>query len=50
MMGGAKDRPPYLPNLRRLAEGGDLRYVDTKNAPEVWRAVEAKFPEQAALR
>lgn len=39
-----------LPSPGYLATSGQLLYVDTKNAPEVWQRAGGQFPGQAALR
>ncbi|MCE1250609.1 MAG: hypothetical protein LWW82_07745 [Comamonadaceae bacterium] len=38
-----------LPSPGFLAAGGNLLYMDTKNAPEIWRRGGVQFPKQAAL-
>lgn len=38
-----------LPAPGFLASGGNLLYMDTKNAPEIWRRGGVQFPKQAAL-
>ena len=38
-----------LPAPGYLASSGHLKYVDTKNAPEIWQRGGGQFPKQAAL-
>ena len=38
-----------LPAAGYLASSGHLKYVDTKNAPEIWQRGGGQFPKQAAL-
>jgi hypothetical protein len=38
-----------LPSASRMVTVGEMLYVDTKNAPEIWRRGGGQFPKQAAL-